>query len=337
MGLEPGKPADVPRLGTVVIGRNEGERLIRCLKSLNGAGLVVYVDSQSTDGSAAAAAALGANVVGLDMRLPFTAARARNAGFARLMSVLPEADYVQFVDGDCEVIAGWIETAVTFLSAHPDVAGVCGRRMERFPEASIYNAMCHREWNTPVGMTDAFGGDSILRVAAFKDAGGFLDEQIAHEEPELCGRLRKKGWKLWRLDAGMTLHDAAILRFGQFYKRGRRAGMGLAQLFFRSGWDMDRGGRTIVIRAVVWAMILPLAVIVAFLVNPVLGLAALAIYPLQVIRHALTNRLGVGTGLPQRLRAAAITMVGKFAEAQGVIEFFLKRLTRKKVTSVSYK
>ncbi len=326
-----------PRLGSVVIGRNEGERLIRCLNSLRDAGLVVYVDSQSTDGSAEAAAALAADVVSLDMQLPFTAARARNTGFARLISLLPDATYVQFVDGDCEVIAGWTDTAVKFLDARLDVAAVCGRRMERFPEASIYNAMCHREWNTPVGQADACGGDSIMRVAAFKDVGGFLDEQIAHEEPELCGRLRKKGWKLWRLDAGMTLHDAAITRFSQFYKRGRRAGMGLAQLVFRSGWNIDPGGRTIVIRAIIWALILPVAILVAFFLHPLLGLAAIAVYPLQIVRHALSNRMGVGADLWQRTQVAAITMAGKFAEAQGVVEFAVKRLTHTKVSGVSYK
>ena len=40
------------QLGIVTIGRNEGERLRRCLSSVVGRGMpVVYVDSDSTDGS----------------------------------------------------------------------------------------------------------------------------------------------------------------------------------------------------------------------------------------------------------------------------------------------
>lgn len=337
MSAAPDAAAAELRLGTVVIGRNEGERLIRCLTSLHGAGVVVYVDSQSTDGSADAAAKLGADVVILDLRVPFTAARARNAGFARLKTLLPDAQYVQFVDGDCEVIGGWIAAGLAFLDSHPDVAAVCGRRMERFPDASIYNAMCHREWNTPVGEADSCGGDSIVRVAAFQEVGGFRDEQVAHEEPELCSRLRKKGWKVWRLDADMTMHDAAIFRFSQFYKRGRRAGMGLAQVFNRSGFGMDRAGLAMAMRAAIWAIAIPLAIIFLYLLHPALGLAAIAIYPLQIVRHALTNRLGVGTGFMQRLQVAAITMAGKFAEAHGEIEFIVKRWTQKNVAVVSYK
>jgi len=43
-----------PKIGVVVIGRNEGERLKRCLQSVRGrAACVVYVDSGSTDDSLA--------------------------------------------------------------------------------------------------------------------------------------------------------------------------------------------------------------------------------------------------------------------------------------------
>ena len=72
-------------IGVVVIGRNEGQRLERCLRSLaQGADKVMYVDSGSTDGSLQLAANLGVEVLALDMSTPFTAARARNEGFAAL-------------------------------------------------------------------------------------------------------------------------------------------------------------------------------------------------------------------------------------------------------------
>ena len=64
--------------GVVIIGRNEGARLIRCLASVGEAdGPVVYVDSGSTDGSQKAARQAGADVVDLDLSHPFTAARAQ--------------------------------------------------------------------------------------------------------------------------------------------------------------------------------------------------------------------------------------------------------------------
>src|ERR1700733_8869724 len=72
------------KFGVVVIGRNEGQRLITCLQSLSDATAVIYVDSNSTDGSVKAAQDRNINIIELDLSVPFTAARARNAGFTRL-------------------------------------------------------------------------------------------------------------------------------------------------------------------------------------------------------------------------------------------------------------
>src|SRR5437762_12151263 len=119
-------------MGVVAIGRNEGERLRRCLTSvLPSAAAVVYVDSGSTDESVAMACSLRVSIVALDMSIPFTAARARNEGLRRLRAIAPDVGYVQFVDGDCEVQPGWLELAAAFLDAHPHAAAACGRRRER--------------------------------------------------------------------------------------------------------------------------------------------------------------------------------------------------------------
>src|SRR5690606_31639077 len=97
------------RVGVVIIGRNEGERLVRCFRSLQpDTNRLVYVDSGSSDSSQSTAQAMGVELVALDTSIPFTAARARNAGFMRLISLYPDVDYVQFVDGDCEISTNWI-------------------------------------------------------------------------------------------------------------------------------------------------------------------------------------------------------------------------------------
>src|ERR1700678_63187 len=219
------------RVGVVVIGRNEGERLKRCLESVRGAAThVVYVDSASSDGSVPMSHALGGSVVELDQRAPFTAARARNEGFRRLLDEQPPLEYVFFVDGDCEVIQGWLEHASRFLDQHPDVAVVCGSRRERYPEKSVYNTLCDIEWmQYPVGETKACGGDAMMRQDAFEQANGFRPDLICGEEPELCVRLRQVGWRIWRLADDMTLHDAAMYRFSQWWKRMLRGGYAFAQ------------------------------------------------------------------------------------------------------------
>jgi glycosyltransferase involved in cell wall biosynthesis len=218
------------RIGVVAIGRNEGERLRRCLASLAGrASPIVYVDSGSTDGSVSLAEQMGALVVELDRTIPFTAARARNSGLARLRDAAPELQLVQFVDGDCVVADGWLETAERELLADPQLAVVCGRRRERHPEASIYNRLCDMEWNTPVGYADACGGDALMRIAAVQEVRGYNADLIAGEEPDLCLRMRQRGWKVLRVDAEMTLHDAAMTRFRQWWRRSVRAGHAYAE------------------------------------------------------------------------------------------------------------
>ena len=215
------------RVGFVAIGRNEGERLVRCLESIRGAhpgATVVYVDSGSTDGSVERAGELGADVVELDTRIPFTAARARNAGAARLREVRPEVDAIQFLDGDCELDAGWVAAAWRELQSAPEIAVVCGRRREKHPDATIWNAIIDLEWDTPVGEAAACGGDALYDAARFHAVGGFDDSVIAGEEPELCFRIRRAGGRVRRIDHEMTRHDAAITRLGQMWKRNVRGG-----------------------------------------------------------------------------------------------------------------
>lgn len=321
-------------LGAVVIGRNEGERLRRCLQSvLPRFDLVVYVDSGSTDGSQAAAEAMGAMVVNLAMHLPFTAARARNEGLARLCECAPRTKYVQFVDGDCELVAAWPMQAAAFLDRNPDMAAVCGRRRERYPEASVYNLLCDLEWDTPVGEARAFGGDVVMRVDAFRQVGGYRDELIAGEEPELGVRLRQKGWRIWRLDAEMTLHDAAMTNLRQWWRRSMRAGYAFAEGSLLHGAPPERHWVRETRRAWVWGLGLPLAVALAVGTLGPLALAGLALYPLQMVR--LYGR-GSGAARGRALRAMFLVL-GKFPEVAGAVRFASQRWAGATPRLIEYK
>ena len=316
-------------LGVVIIGRNEGERLRRCLESvLPQAALVVYVDSGSTDGSPAMARAMGAQVVDLDMQRPFTAARARNEGWRHLMQVDATVSLVQFVDGDCEVVPGWLDVASSFLRDHPAYAVVCGRRRERFPERSVYNRLCDEEWNTPLGETTACGGDAMMRMSALKVSGGFRDQLIAGEEPELCLRLRRLGWKLRRLDHDMTWHDAAMTRFGQWWKRSMRAGHAFEEGAWIHGGGPERHWVTEARRARWWGGYMPAALALSTLVLGPWALMASLIYPLQWIRLALRSGSAVSSGF---------LLLGKFAEAQGAWKFHRERWRGRSSQIIEYK
>ena len=316
------------KLAAVVIGRNEGDRLVRCLASLKGrVAPIVYVDSGSTDGSVDAARAAGALVVELNMAIPFTAARARNAGVDHLFAEGMSPDYIQFLDGDCELQAGWLDTACAFLDGAPDVAVVCGRRRECNPDGTIYNRLIDREWDTPVGQTDACGGDALVRSEALRAVGGYNPRLIAGEEPELCLRLRQAGWKIWRLDAEMTLHDADIRRFGQWWQRARRAGHAYAEGAFLHGGTPERYYVSQNRRALIWGAGVPLAAMLGLLVSP-WALAILLLWPAQVLR--LKAR-----GLS--LSEAVFLTLCKLPEAQGIAGYHLGRLKGASPRIIEYK
>lgn len=315
-------------IGVVIIGRNEGARLLACLEAIGEAARqVVYVDSGSTDGSVEAAKATGADVVLLDQDLPFTAARARNAGFARLRERAPDLTYVQFIDGDCALREGWLAAARDFLDGHHDVAVVCGRRRERFPDASVYNRMIDAEWDTPVGEARACGGDALMRVAALKAVGGFDPLLIAGEEPELCVRLRQAGHRIWRLDAEMTWHDAALSRFSQWWKRCRRAGYAFAQGAAMHGAPPERHCVTEIRRALLWGAGLPVVILLGFLATP----WALCLAGLWIVKAA---RL-CAKGYPAS--EAVFLTLGNLPEAQGALEFYWKRWRGGPAKLIEYK
>lgn len=323
------------RVGFVAIGRNEGERLVRCLDSLLhfGAAMIVYVDSGSTDNSLSEAEQRSARVVRLDLSRPFTAGRARNEGFEALMAHAPELQFVQFVDGDCELLPDWLPSALAFMDERSDVAIVCGRRLERNPDASAYNRLCDMEWNTPVGEAGACGGDSLVRVAPFRDVEGFSNQLIAGEEPELCHRLRARGWKIWRLDAQMTLHDAAMYRFSQWWMRGVRSGFGYAQVWNATRKRAQPLYGLEIRRALFWAGLVPVAALIAGLVEPLLGLAVSGIYVLQLVRIAVRH----GATQRQSWAYGFFALLAKFPELQGVLRYSLLALRGGQRSAILYK
>jgi GT2 family glycosyltransferase len=319
--------------GVVAIGRNEGERLKECLRSLPTSAVVIYVDSGSTDGSNDWARDFGAETVILDMDTHFTAARARNAGFRRLLELVPTVSYVQFIDADCELRKTWPETAISFLKLRDDIAAVFGRRRERFPDHSVYNKLCDWEWDGPVGEAKAFGGDVMLRTTALKATGGYRESLIAGEEPELCVRLRAARWRIWRLNVEMTIHDAAMSRFGQWWQRNVRSGYAFAEGAHLHGGPPEFHWVWESRRAWLWGVWLPLLCAASVLAFGVWGSAAWLIYPLQMLRQTLR-----GDGLlKHRATKGIFQVIARFPEALGIIKFTCRRLLGRPASPIEYK
>lgn len=227
------RPQPSPQLSVVVIGRNEGQRLERCLRSVQAAdtgGLVmelIYVDSASSDGSPQRAAALGAQVLHVNPPRP-AAAIGRNAGWRAA-----RGEYVLFLDGDTLLERDFLPKALKELYSDPAIAAVWGHRREIATADSLYNRILDLDWIYPPGDSEFCGGDVLFRRGALEQADGYNEALIAGEEPELCARLRAMGWRIRHIDCAMTGHDLAMHRFNQYWRRAERAGHAYAEVSHR--------------------------------------------------------------------------------------------------------
>ncbi len=325
-------------LAVVAIGRNEGERLVRCLDSvLSQVDLVIYVDSGSNDGSRSMASNKGAKVVELDMNQPFTAARARNAGLKEVLAQTQDSttsiEFIQFVDGDCEIEPDWLSKAHTYLSQHTNVAAVFGRRKERFPEKTIYNRLCDMEWNIPPGEVLSCGGDVMFKTKALIQVEGYRPDLIAGEEPELCVRLRQNNWKIICLDAPMTRHDAAMTQFSQWWQRTKRAGHAFAQGAHIHGAPPERHWVRETRRIWFWGLAVPVFILAMSLLFGPLYLLLAFIYPLQIIRLYMKRK---GT-MENPFLVSVFHVIGNFPEVLGQLKFHFDRLLSRKSHVIEYK
>ena len=335
-GVRPARASALADVGVVAIGRNEGERLRRCIASLPaGVAAAVYVDSASTDGSPAHARERGLYVVELDMSLPFTAARARNAGVARLREVAPGARFALVLDGDCELVSGFVEEALAAMDAEPALAVVCGRRRELHREASVYNTLADMEWDTQVGETDACGGDALIRLDAFDAVAGYDETLIAGEEPEMCLRMRRAGYRIRRIARDMTRHDAAMTRFSQWWRRSVRAGHACAEAAHRH--PEDRFARRTVRSNVLWGFALPAAVLGLSPPSSGGSLSLLGLYGAlwwRVRRYRMREH---GDGAQDAALYAAYCVLGKFPQLVGTVQFHANRLRGRRSGLIEYK
>jgi glycosyltransferase involved in cell wall biosynthesis len=331
------------RIGVVVIGRNEGQRLVRCLDSIPSAVTSIYVDSGSSDGSVARAREKGVSVVELPVPPNFTAARARNAGLEAVLAVEPTLEFVQMIDGDCEFQPGWIDTALLAIREEPEVAVVFGRLRERFPERSIFNALCDDEWNSPVGESALYGGIALFRVAALHQVGCYNAAMIAGEDTEMAMRMRKIGWRLRRIDVEMAWHDADITRFSQWWNRTRRSGHGYGEMAFLHPDARNPDWPHTVRSIIAWGGILPsvsiLALVLSLTVSPAwwaVLLATLIPWPIRMFQLYRRQRR---RDLPFRVaRASGIfLMLGKIPQFIGLVAYHRNRISGEASRLIEYK
>jgi len=321
-------------LGVVAIGRNEGDRLVQCLASLKNSHVrVIYVDSGSDDDSIAVAKAAGVEVAELDRTKPFTAARARNAGFAALCASGSSPEYVQFIDGDCRVQPGWLEAARLALDTEKELGIVTGWRSEINRDRSTYNGMCDFEWHRPAGEIAACGGDMMVRSHVFEKAGGFSDSVIAAEDDEFCVRVGLAGWRIRRIPVEMTLHDADMTRFGQWWRRAVRSGHGFAQVgAMHPGYFVTERRRVWVFGAA-----LPFVIIGGAIAGlPWVAWGGLALYGVSYLR-TISGLRREGLPIDEAITHAGFLTLSKFPNLLGMITYAWRQMRGHKMQLIEYK
>jgi cellulose synthase/poly-beta-1,6-N-acetylglucosamine synthase-like glycosyltransferase len=283
----------LPPLSVVIIGRNEGDRLARCVASVRQMEYaapveIIYVDSASTDHSVPLASSLGVLTVEVRPLRP-TAAMGRNAGWR-----IATSPFVLFLDGDTIVHPRFAVEALPQLDVD-NVALVWGHRREIAPHASIYNRVLDLDWIYRTGIVDLSGGDVLARRSALERVGGFDESLIAGEEPEMCRRLRGLNYTIVHIDHPMTGHDLAMHSWRQYWKRALRAGYAYAEVSRRFEqtelpfWGVEvRRNRD---RALLWTALPIVALLLCSVLHTfVPALAAVALFALFVVRTAWNAR-----------------------------------------------
>lgn len=330
-------------VGLVAIGRNEGERFRECLRSMPRGLPAVYVDSGSTDESVMHAETAGVQVVELCGTTKFSAARARNLGWRALLSRDPQLRYVQFLDGDCALDPGWLKDALAAIDMEDRTAVVFGQLKERYPERSLYNAMCDREWDVPVGEVRACGGNALVRTEALIQVGGYNELLIAGEEPDMCLRMKAKGWSIFRIPPKMATHDADILDFGSWWKRSKRSGHAYTEhVAIHKGCSNPDWVRAVG-SMVVWALLIPglliAGVILSLIFNifwlllPIVAVLAVIIQYYRIKRRCLAD----GVIRPTAHGEAILSLVAKFAQFSGALTFGANLFLGRRAPIIEYK
>ncbi|MBL1321898.1 MAG: glycosyltransferase family 2 protein [Methylophaga sp.] len=323
---------NLEKIGIVIIGRNEDKRLQLCFDSMNGLECAkVYVDSCSTDSSIAIAESNQIEIIELDLAKPLSAARARNEGFQRLVQLNPSIEFVQFIDGDCTLLAGWIEVASNALINNSQRAAVIGHLLERNIEASSYNRLCALEWRSAPGdLSDfgALGGISMIRTSVFKELGGFNPEVIAGEDSEFGVRMGLAGYKVTKLDQQMATHDANILKFSQWWKRSVRAGHAIGQRAFINGDSAHRDCMKERNSTLFWGGLIPLLIVVLLPFTQGYSLLLVGAY-FYLGYRVITFRLKLGDSLSDAWFYTKFLLLSKFANMVGLMKFNFNKLSER--------
>jgi len=321
-------------IGIVVVGRNEGIRLNDCLKSLPMLP-IVYVDSGSTDNSLNIAQSNSIDSIVLEK--PYTAAKARNEGALYLLNKFPQISAIQFIDGDCILIPGWLETASAALDNDPNLASTYGNIVEEAPFSTIYNRLLSMEWKDAPGISSHFPGITTMRASSWEKSGGYNESIIAGEDSEFSLRIRLQGEKILRLDHDMVYHHGSITNFWQWWKRSVRSGHAAAERYALHGKGTAKECRREVMSIVLWGGFLPIAILLLTVFFNKFWLLLSLLYVVLACKVMLYRKRKLNDSFQDSCLYAFFCVLGKIPSFIGISRFVWNRIRNTQSTIIEYK
>lgn len=196
-------------ISVIVIGKNEAARIGGCMQSIRDAmGVmlheIVYVDSRSSDDSAAIARRWGA-------RCFILSEEQTTAGLGRLVGTKEaQGEYLLFLDADMQLHRGFLEAAMMTM-AKEGYDGATGMREDVYmKDGKAVSRVKNYFGCTAQRIAPEFGGALFIKKDALLKAGGWSADTIACEEAELHARINAAGLRIVELPVQMITHTDAV-------------------------------------------------------------------------------------------------------------------------------
>jgi cellulose synthase/poly-beta-1,6-N-acetylglucosamine synthase-like glycosyltransferase len=224
-------------LSVVLITKNQAWNIARLIESVLQATVaipskeIILVDSASTDETAELAGGYPISVVRLKPG-PLTPAAGRYIGYKRT-----QGEFVLFLDGDMELLQGWLEDALRDLRGAPR-AGVMmsSKIIDLLPPTAAEKTPPRVKVRTSAPKEVSYasfvaGGAALYRRSVLEQVGTFNPHLKSDEEPELCLRIRHAGYRILLLDYPIVRHYTIAQETisGLLGRRRRKFLMGVGQ------------------------------------------------------------------------------------------------------------
>lgn len=239
----------LPTVSIVIKALDEEAKIAKCIEStvaalgeIENPSEIILADSVSSDGTVEIARHYPVTIV------QFERVEDRGCGAAvQLGYQHSKGDFVMLLDGDMEMLPGFLPVALARLDADRTLAGVAGL-IEDVAIRNTFDRQRVMSGASNAATRDArlLNGGGLYRRRAISDAGGYAADRNlkAWEEAELGMRLRAKGWALERIDFPAIRHTghaagSAELLASRWRSRRAMANGVLLRQAFGTPWILD--------------------------------------------------------------------------------------------------